>query len=138
LVEYDFKPDGTTFKDLSDEDRAYVQENMKATSKKPNKLPRKFYHATYQKNLSSILDEGLKPHEIFGEIYFCEKENQCLQFMDRRLPIIIFSIETSKLDPNEIYLSSDHVKTKNRNFHAYTYYKHISPELCKNWRRTQC
>ncbi len=139
FAEFEFKPNGNIFNDFENDEKEFLKslivENMKETSKKPEKMPRKLYHATYQKNLKSILEEGLKPHPIFGEIYFCEKERQVLSFMDRNLPIIVFCIDASKLDQNEIYLSSDHKKIKGRNFDAYSYYGHISPELCKTWRR---
>lgn len=118
---------------ISDEELKVIQDHMKATSKRPNKIPRKIYHATPQSNLSSILEHGLKPHEIFGEIYFCEKEKQCQKFIPS--PAIIFCIDTTKLDLDLLYQSADHVKTRMRNFEAFTYYGSISPELCKNWRR---
>ena len=133
MIEYEFKPDGTTFKDLSDEDKLFVRENMKATSKRPNKIPRKLFHATPQKNLTSILKNGLQPHEIFGEIYFCEKLTQCLKFIKNR-PLIIFTVDTSKLNLESLYLSSDHIKRIGRNFDAYSYFEPISPELLE-WRR---
>lgn len=110
-----------------------IQAQMKATSKKPEKIPRRLYHATPQKNLSSILENGIKPHEVFGEIHLCEKERQCAKFIPS--PAIIFCIETKDLDADLIFISGDHKKIRTRNFESYTYYGAISPEFCKSWRR---
>lgn len=128
----DYKPDLAQL-NLSPDDIEFCQSHMKETSKKPSKVPRFLYHATPLKNLSSILENGIKPHKVFGEIYFCEKERHCQTFIPS--PAIIFRIDTAKLDHSQIFISNDHIKIKKRNFDAYSYFGPISAESCKIWRK---
>lgn len=128
---YEFKPKNDGLH-MTAEEKEKIKNWMMETSKKPANLPRRLYHATSQANLQSILENGLKPHEIFGEIYFCEKEKQCLAFVQK--PCIVFSVEIKDLNQDCIFLSADHSKIRGRNFDAYTYYDSIDSKHLK-WRR---
>jgi hypothetical protein len=115
---------------LSDTEKQAMREYMIETSEKPKHLPKRFFHATALANHDSIMEQGLLPHSVYGEIYFCRKEKQCLKFVEK--PCIVYSVKVEKLDPNYIFLSGDHNK-KLANFEAFTYYKKIEPHLLK-WR----
>lgn len=130
VSEYKPKNDATG---VPQEELDRVVKHMKDGSKKPAKIPRRLYHATRIRNFTSIREKGLLPHEIFGEIYFCEKERQALSFVQR--PAIVFCVETNELDHEELFLSGDHKKIGKRNFEAFTYYKAIDPKFLNNWRK---
>jgi hypothetical protein len=127
---YEYKPknDG---QQMTAEEKAKIKNWMMETSEKPAEIPRRLYHATSVNNLHSILEQGLKPHEIFGEIYFCEKEKQCTQFI--KPPCIVIAVDTNKLDKDFLFLSADHTKIAGRNFDAFTYYNTIEPNNLQ-WR----
>ena len=108
-----------------------IKDFMRETSEKPDRIPKRLYHATHRDHRESIMEVGLLPHPIFGEIYLCESESQVLKFVPK--PCIVFSVETRDLDLDHLFLSKDHVKTKDRNFEAYTYYHEIAPENLK-WK----
>lgn len=116
---------------LTKEEIQSIQKYMKESSEKPSTIPDKLYHGTSIDNLQSILEFGLMPHEIFGEIHLCGEEKQVLAFIPK--PCAIFSVETSNLDIEEIFLSSDHVWIESREFSTFTYFKEIEPKFLK-WK----
>ena len=118
--------------ELDQETKDFLKNYMQETSEKPPVIPKYFYHATPVSNLSSILENGLKVHEVFGEIYFCEKEKQTLKFIER--PCVVFRLSTRDLNQDKIFFSADHKKTKERNFEAYTYYEDIEANKIKAWQ----
>ena len=132
LATFEFKPDNSFGEGLDQRTKESMKEWMMGSSEKPAKIPKFFYHATPVKNLTSILENGLKAHEVFGEIYFCEKERQALKFIKR--PCLVLRVTTADLDKDLIFLSKDHVKTRERNFEAYTYYRDIDPKQIKSWQ----
>lgn len=111
---------------LDQKQKDFIKQTMMETSPKPVSIPRKLYHATPHTNFKSIMSKGLQPHEIFGEIYFCEKESQVLKFVPR--PCVIFCVETKHLDPQYLFISKDHKKTRGMEFEAFTYYKPIEQQ----------
>ena len=110
-------------------DAKRIKNYMMETSEKPVSIPPKVYHATHPSKIASIMEKGLKPHPIYGEIYFCEMVSHCMQFIGK--PAIFIEVDTKRLDRNLFFLSKDHIKIPSRNFEAYTYYKAIPARFLK-------
>jgi RNA:NAD 2'-phosphotransferase (TPT1/KptA family) len=110
---------------------ALVSQSMKDTSEPIKEKPKKLYHATRMGNLSSIMDKGILPHDVYGNIYFCESQKHCLKFVEK--PCLILEIDTSQLDNENLFISKDHNKRIYK-FDCYTYFATIPPSAIKNWR----
>lgn len=106
---------------------AKMKEIMKSLALPMDKPPKKLFHATSTSKTSSILENGIEPHEIYGEIYFCEREKDCFKHVPK--PCVIFEVDFSKLDYNQMFLSNEH-----KHFQAFQYYGHVPKEAIKNWR----
>jgi hypothetical protein len=104
-----------------------MKEIMKETALPLDKPPTKLFHATSTSNTTSILENGLKPHEHYGEIYFCEKEKDCLKFVKK--PCVIFEIHLSYIDMAQMFISREA-----KQFQSFQYYKEVPKEAIKNWR----
>jgi RNA:NAD 2'-phosphotransferase (TPT1/KptA family) len=100
---------------------------MKNLALEMDEQPKKLFHATKPSNTSSILENGLRPHEVYGEVYFCDKEKECLKFIKK--PCVIFEIDPSKLDMKEMYLSREA-----KQWQAYQYYLNVPKEAIKGWK----
>jgi hypothetical protein len=100
---------------------------MKETSLPLTHEPKKLFHATPRKNFSAINENGINPNPIYGEVYFCEKEKDCLKFVQK--PCIIFEVDPKKLDMENMFLSREAKK-----WQAFQYYDHVPKEAIKNWK----
>ena len=92
----------------------------------PGVIPPFLYHVTSRRANESIMKEGIKPHELFGEIYFCESVEDALMFTKKYRSYVI-TVDTAKLDQSLIRLSHDH----NRQIYdceCYRYFKTIPLE----------
>lgn len=110
---------------------ALVKKTMLETSEPLKEKPLRLFHATKTRNLSSILEKGLLPHEVYGNIYFCGTQKNCLKIMGR--PAIVLEINTAQLDLEKMFLSKDH----NRRvypFDCYSYFDAIPVTAIKSWR----
>lgn len=109
---------------------AKVKKYMFESSEKVKKRPARLFHATPLNNFESIKDNGILPHDLFGQIYLCEDLEQCLQFIAK--PCVVFEVDPKQLTFNKLVYSQDH----NRlvfNFEVYAYYKKVFPSALKNW-----
>jgi len=104
-----------------------MKEIMKSTALPLDKPPTKLFHATKTGNTTSILENGLRPHEHYGEIYFCDREKDCLKFVKK--PCVIFEIDLRYIDMKEMYLSREA-----KQFQALQYYGEVPKEAIKGWR----
>lgn len=110
---------------------ALVKKYMIETSEPLKEKPIRLFHATQRKNLESIRENGILPHDVYGNIYFCDTQKHCLKFVPR--PCIVLEINTALLDLEKMFLSKDHNKRIYK-FDCYTYFDKIPPEALKNWR----
>jgi hypothetical protein len=110
---------------------AIVKQTMKETSRPVKEKPIRLFHATKASNLTSILENGIQPHDVYGNIYFCDTQKHCLKFVQR--PCIILEINTSQLKLEEMFISDDHNKRMFK-FDCYTYFENVPPSAVKNWR----
>jgi hypothetical protein len=92
----------------------------------PKEIPERLYHVTNRKANVSIMKEGIKPHELFGEIYFCVNVEDALMFAKTYRSYVI-SVDTSKLDPSLIRISHDHNR-EIYDFECYRYFKTVPLE----------
>jgi hypothetical protein len=104
---------------------------MYKTSPEVAEKPKRLFHATPLKNYARIKDQGIVPHAVFGQTYFCEKEKQCLKFVQK--PCIIFEVDMKQIDMEFLRLSLDHNKAVYK-FECFTYYQDIPATAIKNWR----
>lgn len=80
--------------------------------KKENKIQKYYYHATKEKNLGSILSQGLKPG-FDGLVYMADTEQNAVQFISLRVygtdeNIIVIQINTEELDKSLFDEGYDH------------------------------
>ena len=58
-----------------------VAKYMYETSPEVAEKPKKLFHATPLKNYTRIKEQGIMPHDLFGQTYMCEKKNNaCVLF----------------------------------------------------------
>lgn len=108
-----------------------IAEFMMSTSPEVDskKLPKELYHGTSKEKYISIMENGLKVHELFGQTYFAETVEDVAKFVTP--PCIVFKVETQKLDLNFLRLSLDHNKAFYGDIDCYAYYKDIKPKYLK-------
>lgn len=89
---------------------------------------KKLYHATTEENLSSILTKGIR-QGLDGLIYLSDTFDHAARFLYFRTAktIVVFEIDTTKLEKNKIKKSYDH-SIDFFGCTAWTYSKKIPPE----------
>lgn len=108
-----------------------VKRNMFESSEKVVKVPVRLFHGTPLKNFSSIRENGIYAHKVFGQSYHCLKVNHCLHFVDR--PCVVFEIVPEMLDKKRLVYSRDHNK-KILNFDTFAYYEDVPAKVIKDWK----
>ncbi|WP_027086848.1 hypothetical protein [Cohnella panacarvi] len=103
-----------------------VAKEMFKVSPNPKGIPPYFYHITNRRALSSIMKDGIRPHEFFGEVYFCETAKDACMFAKTYRSHLI-TVDTSKLDQNFIRISLDHNR-KVFEMECYRYFKTVPVE----------
>ena len=89
--------------------------------------PRRLFHATKPSNTSKIIENGIETNPIYGEIYLCDREKDCLKFVTK--PCVIFEVVVNKMDMEELFLSRESKQNQ-----AFVYYKDIPSHAIKIWR----
>lgn len=129
---FEYKPPENLGKILDEGTKAFMKKHMMETSRKATHVPKYLYHATSAANVESIILNGLIAHDVYGEVYLCEKEKQATKFI--KPPCVVFKVDTATLDESLIFFSDDHVKLSTRNFETFAYYADIPPTAIRNWR----
>lgn len=95
-------------------------------------IPDKIYHATKEKNIISIMDNGLKPLGIDKLIYFCDTFAGAGTFAYMHgVPlndIVVIEVDTTNLNKELFDYGRDHSPTFFKDIEVYTYPKEILPE----------
>lgn len=109
---------------------AFVAKTLFNDSEPVKKLPKTLFHASPLKNFDSIIEIGLRPHELYGQIYLCETVEQCLRFV--KGPCVVVEINPRNLNIKKMVYSKDHNRLV-YDFDCFVYYKKILPSGLKGW-----